>query len=535
MHKISDFTDKIKYIYENPESFLCSARLYVLGHEIEAFFSREENSFYIDNFEIINLISPETFYFKFLNNLVVFENRFIFIKLKNNFAKLDDIILNLESGSGYYLKEIKYQNGNYSAEIIKEDLNIHFCGKILEGYIKNNSYYLKYKDLKKFLYLMGSSSRFENINILENRLILKSKLNRVITLPQFDTLNIEQLLFEAMAGVEYKIGVKWRSNIIITKKSCIIYPLEKNDNNIYKDFGKTISEKPAEDFVKTIVYLNGKQINADFSYVNGKVEILKRSLCSRFFLRNFKYLDDAISYHNAWDYISNYFDNAENIYYVIINNKMSKAPLKLIRKGSRVDIYVNFNFCGKCSEIEFEDKHELYKQVAINGILDSWQGRYFENPGYDLFGMDYVDVIIHIDEKKDMKKLNFHINHEGRGFAPYNIFWNIRGNIFNSVYCFQFQKNVYYTYNRFAQLAAHEFGHLIGLGDAYKDITQDAAPVNPETPQLNIMRDCSNIVSSNDIEMVLEAFKTNKLQRYTDYYFLFKKSKVIRYNNSQEN
>ncbi|MDR2940445.1 MAG: hypothetical protein LBV08_09030 [Clostridiales bacterium] len=312
----------------------------------------------------------------------------------------------------------------------------------------------------------------------------------------------------------------------------------KNQN--YPDFSVITFDKPHSGDVETVVYLNGKRVNGSFLYLGGKVKVISRG--HRYF-RKFEFLEEAIAYHNDWEYVSYWFDSHEGIYYVVINNKMSKAPIKLTRKGSRIEIAANFGFRGACCGNCFEDMGETYKDVAMKGIINIWQGRYFENPPYDFFGMPYVDVVVNIGHEKIKPRnkhgrpINFFIGNKGRGFAPYNILWGIGGNILNAVFCYAYQKNVYYSYDRFAQLAAHEFGHLLGLGDAYKDIWQDAAPITPETPGRFIMRDNSSIVTPNDIEMVLEAFKTNKLQRYTDYYFLFKKSPVVRHErltNSQQ-
>lgn len=77
---------------------------------------------------------------------------------------------------------------------------------------------------------------------------------------------------------------------------------------------------------------------------------------------------------------------------------------------------------------------------------------------------------------------------------------------------------------------AHELGHALGLADAYpnanggKTLKDNAEIENGETG--TIMWD-NGTVSSNDIEMVLEAFKTNKEPYYMNYKG-HKKSGVIR-------
>ncbi len=78
-----------------------------------------------------------------------------------------------------------------------------------------------------------------------------------------------------------------------------------------------------------------------------------------------------------------------------------------------------------------------------------------------------------------------------------------------------------YPVDRFKRTAAHEFGHAFGLGDAYTD---GAVPVKttevkiykfwPTDPNLDMMASNSK-VSSNDLEMLLEAWKTNAKQTFS--------------------
>lgn len=94
-----------------------------------------------------------------------------------------------------------------------------------------------------------------------------------------------------------------------------------------------------------------------------------------------------------------------------------------------------------------------------------------------------------------------------------------------------------YTYYEYSQTSAHEFGHVLGLADAYKTKTHSAAfyekgaPLN-EVPygtwvSGDMMRD-NGYVTPNDIEMMLEAWKTNSWQTFVDDDPAAPKSPVIR-------
>lgn len=78
------------------------------------------------------------------------------------------------------------------------------------------------------------------------------------------------------------------------------------------------------------------------------------------------------------------------------------------------------------------------------------------------------------------------------------------------------------------QLAAHEFGHSLGLWDAYPEANKFSLELNPnkEIPISTIMWE-NGKATSNDIEMVLQAFVENKQQHYYAS-APYLKSKVVR-------
>jgi hypothetical protein len=78
------------------------------------------------------------------------------------------------------------------------------------------------------------------------------------------------------------------------------------------------------------------------------------------------------------------------------------------------------------------------------------------------------------------------------------------------------------------RIAAHEFGHVLGMGDAYVWTTDTGYNVSPASfvPQGDLMQYMYSPVNGNpnlsplsawDIAMVMEAYRTNKFQYFMGY------------------
>jgi hypothetical protein len=76
-------------------------------------------------------------------------------------------------------------------------------------------------------------------------------------------------------------------------------------------------------------------------------------------------------------------------------------------------------------------------------------------------------------------------------------------------------------------VVAHEFGHTLGISDAYERPGSKAARETPEVPLNEIMRSSGGTINTNTIEMVLEAWSTNQWQCF-DGSNTYSKSKVLR-------
>ena len=85
-----------------------------------------------------------------------------------------------------------------------------------------------------------------------------------------------------------------------------------------------------------------------------------------------------------------------------------------------------------------------------------------------------------------------------------------------------------YKESEFKAVSEHGFGHIGGLGDAYNTKNfrggHDEVPNIAEVPHGNYFCDPASSImywngtaNANDVEMVLEAFITNKWQEYVSY------------------
>ena len=264
-------------------------------------------------------------------------------------------------------------------------------------------------------------------------------------------------------------------------------------------------------------------------------------------------------------------DNWQN--YTATNPSDYTAPLTVSMYQNVMRIHANINFIGDANEL-VGDTGYTYAELIVQGIIDMWSGRYYANE-YDKFILydslnkvvekyDYVDVEVTIDyyinyELPDTladKFMNVYFstrtvdeerhsweldrldtsspiqNHISHVWQPDG--WSRAENSIMHLFLTREDGNTPHTSTpeEFKNIVAHEFGHMLGLGDIYSD-TYWEEKVSSEVPANDLMRiidyyeerpDDSARVTSNDIEMIIEAWRTGNWQYYSI-------SKVVRSGN----
>ena len=248
-----------------------------------------------------------------------------------------------------------------------------------------------------------------------------------------------------------------------------------------------------------------------------------------------KIIQDDIQKNNTQDCLSQWTENG--VKHVSYNPVMKNAPVKLRRINKDVYVTINLSFFGPLADQPFVDidstgkkttLKETYADVAYAGITREWKDNTFQADKYTKFGDDpainFHVKINRLANDNTIPHLRIKIQEKGQPICLYNIMWSIAGNhnknpLNDITLCAFFGQHVWK--NAFMNLVTHEIGHTLGLGDAYEGFTQKGvsktdANVIDEIPLDEVMRsDWNNVkVTANTVAMILEAFKTNKLQKY---------------------
>lgn len=235
-------------------------------------------------------------------------------------------------------------------------------------------------------------------------------------------------------------------------------------------------------------------------------------------------LDDLYSY---WVF--------EGILHVMLNTDMRKGPYKLKRIEDKISICLDLKFINESNRA---GKGTVYKIEGIDDILSidnfikyvaeikkaflSWEGVYVQDEtakfGYSTIAIS-IELLNDTYEKnaevsvintKSQQDTSLHISNVEQLSGSWTINNLGHMNIYN--HC-QLDDSIVVELdkNEYSRTAAHEFGHFIGLGDAY-----NGCQATDEVKENDIMWNGS-IISSNDIEMILlAALKSEKQYYYSD-------------------
>lgn len=188
---------------------------------------------------------------------------------------------------------------------------------------------------------------------------------------------------------------------------------------------------------------------------------------------------------------------------------------------------------------------EKFEQAVYDGIL-AWQGE------YEVFGGQKLKLQIHLTNDDNVfdnliilpitgkigatlqsvsnvigtKKSKLQVSElmmNKRSFATSGLKWKVNS---RKIICIQSRDGKFDDYEEIMHVTKHEFGHALGLGDLYASAVDslpgvekgtyselDSYVINDRFYNL-VMCDYHGPISNNDIEMVILAYKENKMQLY---------------------
>lgn len=200
---------------------------------------------------------------------------------------------------------------------------------------------------------------------------------------------------------------------------------------------------------------------------------------------------------------------------------------------------------------------ELFEQAVLDGIRQ-WEG------DYEVFGGQKLKVEVEIttedrafdnvfvlpatrDFMREVAQISSHLGkkakektdmalEQSRSFAALGLKWSVRS---RKIIFLQNRYDRFGDYGEIADTAKHEFGHVLGLGDLYESRSDaldgvglgtyseiDAYHIKDRLYNL-VMCLGHGVISNNDIEMVIMAFRDNEIQLYQPQNYNKKISEVL--------
>lgn len=230
--------------------------------------------------------------------------------------------------------------------------------------------------------------------------------------------------------------------------------------------------------------------------------------------------------------------------------------IKIDRQGvlSPVDAVLKFedgrNILSLSTNVMFVygdeiDDSEKFETAVLQGLMQ-WQGDYevfggqkisvelnittdarlFDNLIVTPLTGSMGDAILSISNVINSDKRKNEVSNmltSKRSFATSGLKWSVNS---RKIICVQSDDGKFDDYDEIMHVSKHEFGHSLGLGDLYQSSTDSLEGVDKGTyHELDsyavsnkyynlVMCDHHGPISNNDIEMVILAFRENKMQLY---------------------
>ena len=270
------------------------------------------------------------------------------------------------------------------------------------------------------------------------------------------------------------------------------------------------------------------------SYDDGKIVLKKgiytfstNMIINEQYIAPVRWLADQAGYR---DCISWWNDNG---IHVLVNTDLKNAPVKVIREGNNFTITAYIEFAGNAADLFPGESAITYMDVVKYGIENYWSTPNIGASTSDDFNGNSITVKTNVIVK------NSYQSYGSQKFVLFDIAsittsgtnrmygggsgWSVVGD--KSVYLYPMYAS---TMDEFMRIAGHEFGHVLGISDAY--VLADTFYTN-EVPIEDFMRYANKTylspnlpyVTANDIEMMWEAYRTNTWQSFDS-----PKSAVIR-------